>query len=131
MYRMLYMHRHMFTCYTLHDRRLGRINRVVPIAHCSRCSDWSVIAERLSKVFVRTIFQRRRFGLDISLHQIHLRHDRRLGRIGRVVLFACNDESLLKINCKTILYIDGGKVTSLRYYHSVLRPVCTQCRKTD
>jgi len=28
--------------------------------------------------------QRRRFGLDISFHLIHQRHDRRLGGIGRV-----------------------------------------------
>jgi len=37
-------------------------------------------------VSVRTIFQRMRFGLDISFHQIHPRHDRRLGGIRRVVL---------------------------------------------
>jgi len=74
-YRMLYMH----------DRRLGGIGRVVSIARCSRCSDWFVIAERLSYVSVRTLFQRRRFGLDIAFHQIHPRHDRWLGGIGRVV----------------------------------------------
>ena len=71
-------------CYTLHDRRWGGIGRVVPNARCSRCSDWFVIAERLSYVSVRTIFQRRRFGLDICFHLIHPRHDRRLGGIGRV-----------------------------------------------
>jgi len=32
-----------------------------------------------------SIFQRRRFRLDISFHLIHPRHDRRLGGIGRVV----------------------------------------------
>ena len=36
------------SCYTLHDRWLGGIGRVVPIARCSKCSDWFVIAERLS-----------------------------------------------------------------------------------
>ena len=77
-----------YTCYTLHDRRLGGIGRVVPIARCSRCSDWFVIAERLLQLSVRTIFQRRRFGLVISFHQIHPRHDRRLGGIGRVVPIA-------------------------------------------
>jgi len=42
-------HHHLcIECYTLHDRRLGGIGRVVPIARCSRCSDWFVIAERLS-----------------------------------------------------------------------------------
>jgi len=61
------------------------VRRNWPIAGCLRCLDWFVIAERLSKASVRTIFQRRRFGLDISFHQIHPRHDRRLGGIGRVV----------------------------------------------
>ena len=88
MYRMLYM---------LYFARLPVRRNWPSSSDCALFKMLRLVRNRQT-AFVRTIFQRRRFGLDITFHLIHPRHDHRLGGIGRVVQIGSNqDQSACEI----------------------------------